>query len=173
MERPVAAQTSGAVDTAWMIRHHAPRSNANDDFADMTIDVQGNVYVIGRSTNRIYGRSILLVKYDAGGAELWSAEYTAGEGEESRAVAVAVDAAQNVYVVGHATGGQTRFDIVTLKFNAAGERQWLARYNGAANTDDEAAALAVSATGHVFVLGESAESDRSCFNPTIPIPSAM
>ncbi|MFC7667631.1 SBBP repeat-containing protein [Hymenobacter humi] len=70
--------------------------------------------------------------------------------------AVAVDGAGNVYVTGITyVGSQMPPDWLTVKYSPSGAQQWVARYNGPANGPDEAQALAVDATGNVYVTGYS------------------
>lgn len=58
-----------------------------------------------------------------------------------------------MYVTGSSAGIGTGQDVVTMKYNAAGEQQWVARYNSAANFNDFATALALDAYGNVYIRG--------------------
>jgi hypothetical protein len=66
-----------------------------------------------------------------------------------------IDASDNIYITGMSMGIGTNFDYATLKYNSAGVQQWAARYNGPANNYDYAHALAVDASGNVYVTGSS------------------
>src|SRR5204863_2269458 len=61
----------------------------------------------------------------------------------------ALDKSGNVYVTG------SDYDYVTIKYDSAGQEQWVARYNGPGNADDHAAAIAVDDSGDVYVTGSS------------------
>ncbi len=68
---------------------------------------------------------------------------------------MAVDASGNVYVTGESGGAGTESDYATVKYSPAGLQQWVARYNGPENSFDDATALAVDASGKVYVTGRS------------------
>jgi len=75
---------------------------------------------------------------------------------------LAVDDSGNVYVAGSTVGNGTSLDFTTIKYNSNGDTLWVRRYNGPANGDDEARALAVDNSGYVYVTGNctgAAEED--------------
>lgn len=64
--------------------------------------------------------------------------------------AVTADTAGNSWVTGGTFNG-TNYDVVTVKYDAQGVRQWAVLYDG--GEDDAAAAVAVDAAGNVYVGG--------------------
>src|SRR6185503_2681231 len=68
-----------------------------------------------------------------------------------------VDAAGNVYVTGESLAPVTGLDYATIKYNRKGQRLWVARYDSPApaNAPDRGNAVAVDASGNVYVTGES------------------
>lgn len=78
-----------------------------------------------------------------------------GPGMFEGARSLALDNAGNVYVTGSGAGTGTGLDYLTIKYNAAGVKQWEARYNSPANLDDDAFSIAVDGNGNVYVTGRS------------------
>ena len=95
------------------------------------------------------------IKYDSAGQQQWVSRYNGPANGVDFAEAVAVDSSSNVYVTGESAGQGTRNDFATVKYNSTGEEQWVVRYNGPANRDDQANAIAVDASGNVYVTGQS------------------
>jgi uncharacterized delta-60 repeat protein len=167
-----AQSFSNDVPVAW-VNHYASQSLAGIDNATaLAIDGSGNVYVTGNGTGSPFGTVYLTVKYNATGTQLWTAQY-AGDGQaENLAHAITVDAVGNVYVTGESYDSGTSWDYATIKYNAAGVQQWVARYNGPGNSGDYAYALAVDSAGNVYVTGESKGSGTSDDYATIKYNAA-
>ena len=123
----------------------------------LAVDASGNAFVAGSADNGApTGEDFILIKYDPSGSELWFREYDGGFGSDV-AVAVTTDGAGNVYVTGRSDAGPDSDDYVTIAYDAAGSKIWLARYNGPIPDDDNdcPTAIAVDAAGNVYVTGES------------------
>ena len=124
----------------------------------VTIDPQGNAivtgYLVSGSSNNPSG--LVVLKYDTAGQLLWQDVIPAAFGYAWRAK---TDPQGNVYVLGRAwaanASGNTTHDIVTLKYSPSGVRQWQ-RYFGFDNfSSDYPAAMAVTPTGNVIVVGSA------------------
>jgi len=138
----------------WKANYDAA-PNGNDVATDLALDLAGNAYVAGYSKNAAGNDDYLVIKYNASGAKLWAARYNPPANSEDRAQDVAADESGNVYVTGHSKNGAGNLDYVTVKYNAAGVRQWAARYNGSGRGDDGACRVLVDGSGNVFVAGYS------------------
>ena len=133
-----------------------------DDFArSLKVDSAGNAYLAGYSWGVGTFANYATVKYDSNGNQIWAKRFAGGNGEILNEVEV--DAAGNVYITGYSnrtSAGGTE-DIVTIKYNGAGEQQWLNRYNSPGDDTDEGYALEITASGDVLVLGETYDFSMS------------
>jgi hypothetical protein len=153
-----------SVDTAWVRRYNGP-ANDHDQTSAMAVDGSGNVYVTGASSEakerRIgsdieKGKNYTTIKYYPDGNTAWIRRYMGPSNWADFASAIAVDDSGNVYVTGMSSGGsRTGNDYATIKYYPNGDTAWVRRYNGPANEDDWAYAIAVDGSGNVYVTGYS------------------
>ncbi|MBI4585896.1 MAG: SBBP repeat-containing protein [Planctomycetes bacterium] len=127
----------------------------NDYASAVALDPAGNIAVTGTSAG-----DYATIKYDSSGHRLWENRYEGLGRKRDIAAAVAADSLGNIFVTGSSEGEGTQFDVATLKYSPGGRPLWEARYNGAANWQDYATALAVDSDGNVHVTGNS-WGDRS------------
>ena len=85
----------------------------------------------------------------------WVARYNGPANKFDGTRAMVIDAAGNIYVTGPSEGKKGNVDYATIKYNSAGVQQWVARYNGTGNGEDWPYAIAVDASGNVYVTGRS------------------
>lgn len=138
----------------WVARYNGPAS-ASDTSVALKLDSEGNVYIIGSCTGSNGNLDYLTIKYSNAGVKQWTARYNGLGNADDFAIALEVDDSGNVYVTGRSTGASGFYDYATIKYNNAGVRQWVVRYNGPGNKDDVAYALAVNSSGNVYVTGGS------------------
>jgi len=158
----------------WVARYNGPGNDA-DGATAIAIDDSGNVYVTGFSVGSDTDYDYATIKYNSTGQEQWVARYNGPGNDWDLAGSIAVDAVGNVYVTGESIGAGTNYDYATIKYNSAGQEQWVARYNGPGNLEDSPAAvraLAIDDSGNVYVTGFSVGSDTDYdyatikYNPT-------
>jgi hypothetical protein len=149
--------TPGPVQ-AWVALYNGP-ANSFDNAKAMAVDGSGNVYVTGTidATGNL-DFDYATVKYDASGTQQWVATYNGTGNGTDHAYAIAVDGSGNVYVTGTSLGSSSNLDYATIKYDASGTQEWVARYNGTGNGIDTATALALDSSGNVYVTGYSGGS---------------
>jgi uncharacterized delta-60 repeat protein len=144
----------GGVQESWVARYNGP-GNYTDDPVAIAVDGSSNVYVTGESSGQGGPMDYATIKYNSAGEEQWVARYNGPASSDDYATAIAIDGSGNVYVTGESLGQGTGNDYATIKYNSAGQQQWVARYNGPASSDDYATAIAVDSSGNVYVTGTS------------------
>lgn len=84
----------------------------------------------------------------------WSSVYNGTANDTDIVSSMTVDNQGNVYVTGYSKGSSTGKDIATIKYNSSGQQIWAVRFNDDnSNKDDAANAVAVDASGNVYVAG--------------------
>jgi uncharacterized delta-60 repeat protein len=138
----------------WLARYDGTGSYI-DQATAIAVDGSGNVYVTGASTSGTGGLDYATIKYNSAGQQQWVAYYDGPGDLDDVPTSIAVDGSSNVYVTGGSYGSESSLDYATIKYNSAGQAQWVARYNGPVSSDDEAAAIVVDGSGNVYVTGSS------------------
>ena len=137
-------------------------------------DGAGNVIVTGHFTGTLDflvggpplvsagNDDIFLVKFNGDGVVQWSQRF--GSTGDDWGLALAVDAANNIYVTGYFNGivnfGGVNYasagleDVFLAKYNSIGVHQWSRRFGGAGS--DAGRGLAVDGAGNLFMTGSFA-----------------
>jgi hypothetical protein len=138
----------------WSSKYDGP-GISNDAAQDIAVDRNGNVYVTGLTKKSSVWGEITTIKYDSSGIEQWVANYIGPTPVGERVKRIVLDSLNNIYIVGSSKGVNSYHDFLTIKYNSDGIEQWVARYNGPANTDDEAIDIVIDKFGDICVTGFS------------------
>jgi hypothetical protein len=124
---------------------------------DMVLDAADNWIVIGVSTDTNGYLNYMTVKYSNAGVPLWTNYYDGPVNRQDAVAGVAVDAGGNVIVTGWSKSTSASYDYgyATIKYSSAGIPLWTNRYDEAENFYSEPSAVAVDASGNVYVTGYS------------------
>jgi hypothetical protein len=167
----ISAPPPGPVQQAWVARYNGS-ANLDDGGHAIAGDSSGNVYVTGGSHGSGTDLDYATIKYTSAGQQQWVARYNGPANGWDRAAAIARDSSGNVYATGQSLGLGTDFDYATVKYNSAGQQQWVARYNGPGNGEDDAVAIATDSSGNVYVTGQSIGAGTYADYATIKYNSA-
>ena len=138
---------------AW-VRKYAGTGPGDSGAHEILLDAAGNVIAGGYSRGDGTDSDATLIKY-LPELEEWRAEYNGSANGDDEPQAVATDAEGNIYVTGSSVNGAGDKDYLTVKYDPEGAFLWEALYDGPGGGDDVPAAIAVDASGNVFVTGSS------------------
>jgi hypothetical protein len=119
-------------------------------------DTAGNVFITGGSPGANSLGDFNVVKLAGNGIPLWTNRYIGLGATNGWIAATITDNAGNFYLDGYSTApGGSNNDYVTVKYAPNGTPLWTNSYNGSANRDDYAYAMAVDDAGSIYVTGDS------------------
>jgi len=159
------------VTQEWVAIYNGP-GNSFDITNSLAVDSSGNVYVTGYSILSGTETNYITIKYNSSGLQVWAAIYTGVGNSYNASNSVTVDGSGNVYVTGTSDGNGTGRDYATIKYNEAGTEQWVAIYNGVANSSDEARSIAIDGSGNIYVTGQSFSDSSEYDYATVKYNSA-
>lgn len=152
-----------AGNTAWVRTINGTSVGSSDSAQALTVDSSGNIYVAGYTHNKGTSSDFTVAKYDTNGNQLWVANYDYIT-ETDRALAIALDASNNVYVTGRSDSDSSNLisndDIVTIKYSSTGTQLWVIRYNGTGNLIDTGRVIKVATSGNVYVGGRTSNASN-------------
>lgn len=133
------------------------RGNSSDRGNAITLDQSGNVYVTGYSLTSTTNKDIIIIKYDGEtGDTLWWRTYDHAFHGVDEGIALITDDNNDVYITGTVQRSSTTSDIITLKYDSLGNRQWVAINNGTSNNrDDVGLDIKIDQLYNVYVAGRS------------------
>ncbi|MEO8511995.1 MAG: SBBP repeat-containing protein [Ignavibacteria bacterium] len=130
--------------------------NLNDDGRSIVVDNSGNVYVTGKSDSAaVNSGGFMTLKYSSAGVLQWAVRKFGSLNSFDAAVSIAVDNLANVFITGSNRINPNNTDYVTIKYNSNGAEQWLARYYGPGNANDDVKSLVLDTSGNVYITGVS------------------
>ena len=144
----------------WVARYDGP-ANDYDYPTKIAVDSSGNVYVTGESTGLAGDWDCTTIKYDSGGQQEWVVRYNGPANDNDWGTGIAVDKSDNVYVTGGSVVAGIFSEYITIKYNSAGQQQWVDRYHGTGSGNDTATALAIDSSGNIYVTGSSFNSNNN------------
>lgn len=129
-------------------------TNNFDQAADISIDANDNVIVVGGVEDAPGDLDFIVLSVDTDGNLNWSNQYFYGGGGRDFANVVFVDDLNNIYVSGESDSGANSLDFYTIKFDENGVEQWASRIDGVTQSD-RPTTITVADDGNVYVAGTS------------------
>ena len=134
---------------------------------DIIIDSTGNYYITGETTGNLDGQiktgkwDAFIAKYDKNGNKQWTKLLgIQGNRQYTESYSVALDSADNCYIVGQTTGnldGQTKtgdLDAFIVKYDTNGNKQWT-KLIGAIENVTKGLDIAIDTAGNCYITGST------------------
>ncbi|UOG73185.1 SBBP repeat-containing protein [Hymenobacter tibetensis] len=151
------ASTSG--QPVWESIYNGPNNGYDEATKLVLIGSPSRVVVAGTSEGESTGSDFTTVLYETfGGSQAWANQYNDPANGDDILADLAVTSQGDIVVAGTSYGGSSA-DYSTVRYNREGQRIWASRYDGPANSYDEATALALDAAGNSYVTGLSYNTD--------------
>lgn len=138
----------------WAKTYNGP-GQGDDGVFGLAVDALGNACVTGWVSVSSSNTDFATIKYGPSGRVLWTKTYDMN-GDNDTGRAVVLDRAGNAYVAGDGRNSRANHDIVTLKYDRAGNLVWTGIYDGPGASEDAPNALVMNAAGALYVAGTSA-----------------
>jgi uncharacterized delta-60 repeat protein len=124
--------------------------------SNVAIDSVDNIYAVGlTSSTGAGGQDVFIAKYDSSGTLQWQ-RVLGGSGNES-AFDVAVDAFDNVYVIGQtASAGAGANDFLIAKYDSSGTIQWQRVLGG--SLADSGRGITLDSDENIYAVGSTASA---------------
>lgn len=138
----------------WAVQYNGT-ANLDDYATAITVDKMGFVYVTGYSKTISSEDDIVTIKYNSSGGQEWINTYNSPDNSEDGGIDLVADDVGNVYVAGESYSFTTDYDFITIKYNFAGNQQWVQKYDGPAHFDEAMKKIGLDKSGNIIISGES------------------
>ena len=144
----VSRDATGAV--AWTATWSGPGQGA-DGASAVARAADGSLYVVGSSAARDGDGDVITLKFGPTGELAWARRYNGRWDGEDGASAVCIYK-NSVYVGGMVTHGGQGTDVLLIKYDTAGVRKWVRRFDGSRHNYDYVVEV-VANRSSVYVAG--------------------
>jgi uncharacterized delta-60 repeat protein len=156
LDNIIALQYNAVGTQVWV--QNIGNAATDEEPTDIAIDNANNAYICGFQTNTT-NKDYIAMKFDLAGGQQWQKTFNGAGNQEDVAEAIAVDNVGNVIVTGESdvnpSATETNFNVLTIKYDAAGTQKWNKSFSGPNQSDDFAADLQTNSYGEAFIGGKT------------------
>jgi lipopolysaccharide export LptBFGC system permease protein LptF len=150
------------VDTAgneqWVYRYNGTANYVDNAFS-IDRGVDGNIYAAGFTFTFASGvTDFIVISLTSAGSERWIYKYDGGGNPWNGANAIVYGPDNYIYAAGYCGGTSNDVDLAVVCLDTAGNEEWIYKYNGPGNDDDEAMAILYGDDNNLYVAGYSGGS---------------
>ncbi|OGC90692.1 MAG: hypothetical protein A2142_01350 [candidate division Zixibacteria bacterium RBG_16_48_11] len=138
----------------WAKRYNGA-ANLSDWGMDLKVGPGRKIFVAGRVSLSAANADFVTIKYNSNGDTAWTRKHNGGANSSDQAEALAVDQDTNVYVTGMSYNSGPDMDYTTIKYDPAGNTDWIIHYDSSTGTSDYPMAMTLDSSGNVYVTGYS------------------
>ena len=150
---PARLQAAPAV--LWSARYDGP-VHGEDKLTGLVTDSAGNCWISGYSFGDTTDFDFATLRVSPQGKTVWTRRYGSPLRCEDRSWCLARDSAGSIIAAGGSIADfNVGWDFLLIKYNRAGDRVWLRRYDSPFHSDDKPAAIAVGPKNCLYVAGFS------------------
>lgn len=149
----------------WINRYNYSVQNGHEKPADIIIDQNENIYVIGRSIGTSGLDDYLTIKLDSSGNVVWTKRYNGPSNDLDLATHIVLDNSGNPVITGYSNQSGQSFDIVTIKYDTSGNQLFLHRFNGGSGMDVPNG-MVIDSIGNIYIAGYSYQGGATGSNFT-------
>ena len=146
----VTLRWSAAGALLWERRYDSPGSGFDDVGVAVDLAADGSVTVLGQGPGASGDQDVILIRYDAAGAQRWLTRWSNNWSDSATAMALATDG--SIYVLASTYNVGTFTDVALLKFTATGALAWSRFFHGGYGTD-VGVGLALDSSGNIDIGG--------------------
>ncbi|MBI5476310.1 MAG: SBBP repeat-containing protein [Ignavibacteriales bacterium] len=135
-----------------------------DDLAyAVVVDSTGNIYVTGLSVGYSTMSDYLTIKLNPGGEIKWIARWNDSMNGYDKVEAISIDKNNNIVVSGYATGIDSSYDIVTVKYDSSGNELFSIAYIGIPHSNQIMCAMTIDTEGNILIAGQTNEIEINSY----------
>jgi uncharacterized delta-60 repeat protein len=141
----------------WLYRYD--RNQGHDQLHALVLGGDGNLYAAGFTSYTL--GDLAIIKLTSSGTQRWIYNYDGPAYDGDEALDIVYGGDGKIYACGRSVGIGTNDDFTVISVDTAGTFRWVYRFNGNANSYDEARSIIYGSDGNIYAAGFTSDSANS------------